>query len=226
MPESWFDPIDLYCERLDAGFWAEPINAVSNLAFVFAGLWGLSVIRRAGGDRFERALAWWVVAIGIGSFLFHTFANRITIWADIIPIATFVLAYTLYALNRFARFGWLVSVLGVIAFYAAGLFLVSRLPEGTGEATNGTIGYLPALLAFPVMGAIFLRRGSAAGWYILVAGVIFLASATFRMIDPPVCGSFPLGTHFLWHTLNGAMLAVLLFTVARFGARAPEARQA
>jgi hypothetical protein len=42
------------------------------------------------------------------------------------------------------------------------------------------------------------------------------------MIDPLVCGSFPLGTHFLWHMLNGLMLGVLLAAAARFGA--PNAR--
>jgi hypothetical protein len=38
------------------------------------------------------------------------------------------------------------------------------------------------------------------------------------MIDPIVCAGFPLGTHFLWHLLNGLMLGVLLAAVARFGA--------
>ncbi|TIW70016.1 MAG: hypothetical protein E5V56_02825, partial [Mesorhizobium sp.] len=36
--------------------------------------------------------------------------------------------------------------------------------------------------------------------------------------DPLVCASFPLGTHFLWHILNGLMLGVLLAAVARQGA--------
>ena len=30
--------VDLYCERLDANLWAEPINAVTNLSFVFAAI--------------------------------------------------------------------------------------------------------------------------------------------------------------------------------------------
>ncbi|NCV65913.1 MAG: hypothetical protein EBW16_06880 [Burkholderiaceae bacterium] len=30
-------PIDIYCERLDASFWSEPINAITNLAFIIAG---------------------------------------------------------------------------------------------------------------------------------------------------------------------------------------------
>ncbi len=30
--------IDIYCERLDGTFWAEPINAVSNIAFIIAAI--------------------------------------------------------------------------------------------------------------------------------------------------------------------------------------------
>ena len=31
-------PIDIYCERLDIGIWAEPINAVTNAAFIFVAI--------------------------------------------------------------------------------------------------------------------------------------------------------------------------------------------
>ena len=31
---------DLYCERTGVEFWSEPVNALTNLAFVVAGLWG------------------------------------------------------------------------------------------------------------------------------------------------------------------------------------------
>ena len=30
------DPIDAYCERTSAAYWAEPVNAVTNLAFLLA----------------------------------------------------------------------------------------------------------------------------------------------------------------------------------------------
>ena len=42
---NWAESIDLYCERTGPGLWAEPFNALTNLAFlaVAAILW-----RRAG----------------------------------------------------------------------------------------------------------------------------------------------------------------------------------
>jgi hypothetical protein len=36
MDQTIFDPIDAYCERLGPGLWAEPLNAVTNLAFIVA----------------------------------------------------------------------------------------------------------------------------------------------------------------------------------------------
>jgi hypothetical protein len=35
-------------------------------------------------------------------------------------------------------------------------------------------------------------------------------SLTFRSIDMTVCDALPLGTHFLWHSLNGLALYLLL----------------
>ncbi|MFT2588559.1 hypothetical protein ACMWPQ_29155, partial [Escherichia coli] len=43
MTASLLAPVDLYCERLSTAFWAEPVNALSNLAFLLAAyfLWRL-----------------------------------------------------------------------------------------------------------------------------------------------------------------------------------------
>jgi len=86
--------IDLYCERVGPGLWAEPVNATTNLAF-FLTAWATWALAR----RLQTlsASTWLlialVVAIGIGSSLFHTFA---TTWArvlDALPILFFQLAY-------------------------------------------------------------------------------------------------------------------------------------
>ncbi|TIW90088.1 MAG: hypothetical protein E5V59_23470, partial [Mesorhizobium sp.] len=59
--------VDLYCERTGPEFWSEPVNVLTNLAFIAAGLWGVREVRRLGTGTFAEVLAWWVVAIGIGS---------------------------------------------------------------------------------------------------------------------------------------------------------------
>ncbi len=43
---DWFVAIDLYCERTDPGFWAEPLNALSNIVFFIAGFLGLYTAKK------------------------------------------------------------------------------------------------------------------------------------------------------------------------------------
>ncbi|MEI5681904.1 MULTISPECIES: ceramidase domain-containing protein [unclassified Mesorhizobium] len=217
MPNTLFDHVDLYCERLGPELWAEPANALTNLAFVAAGLWGVREVRRRGTGTFAEVLAWWAVAIGIGSALFHTFANRLTIWADVLPIAGFTLAYTLLNLRRFLGFGWPKSIAIFVGFYAVVGFATFMVPDWLRLASNGSTGYMPPFLALIFFGILVTAHGNRAGWYNLAAAAIFVASVTFRAIDPVVCDAFPLGTHFLWHILNGLMLGVLLMAVAKYG---------
>jgi hypothetical protein len=209
--------IDLYCERTGPEFWSEPVNALTNLAFVAAGLWGLAVVRQRGGDTFSEVLCWWVVAIGIGSGLFHTFANEVTKWADIVPIAGFTLAYTWFNLRRFMAMPQARALAIFVGFYVAAAVVTVMVPDWLREASNGSTGYLPPFLALIFFGILVIRSGNPAGWYNIAAATIFVGSVTFRAIDPVVCDGFPLGTHFLWHTLNGVMLGVLLAAVARYG---------
>ena len=88
--------IDGYCERLGAGYWAAPINAVTNAAFVIAAIW---MWRRSGGVPLARALSVVLLAIGVGSYLFHTHAQVWAAIADVVPIGAFILLY-LFAINR------------------------------------------------------------------------------------------------------------------------------
>ncbi|WP_048647311.1 ceramidase domain-containing protein [Nitratireductor soli] len=218
MSGELFAALDLYCERTGPEFWSEPINALSNLAFVAAGLWGVRAAQRNGAGRFAAILAWWVVVIGLGSGLFHTFANRMTAWADILPIVGFTFAYTLLNLHRFIGLRWSKAWLGLVAFYAAAGLVTALLPGWVHAATNNTTMYLPALLALLFFGGVEVATGRRVGWYNLAAAAIFVVSAACRIVDPAVCGGFPLGTHFLWHLFNGLMLGVLLAATARYGA--------
>ncbi len=203
----WSIPIDLYCERLEPSFWAEPVNALSNLAFLIAALAAFRLWRRDGnGDLAILALIVVVVAVGLGSFAFHTMATRGAMLLDVIPIGIFIYGYFLLALRRFLALSWPVA-LGLLAgFVALSNGFASLVPR---EILNGSLGYLPALAA--LIGIGWLARSRAVGRALLVAGGVFTVSLVLRIVDPDVCGAFPLGTHFLWHNLN----AVVLYAVLR-----------
>jgi hypothetical protein len=50
---------------------------------------------------------------------------------------------------------------------------------------------------------------------LVLAAMIFTLSLALRTIDAAACEAFPLGTHFLWHLLNAAVLYVLLRAAMR-----------
>jgi hypothetical protein len=53
-----------------------------------------------------------------------------------------------------------------------------------------------------------------------LAAAVFVISLAFRTVDRAVCGTFPLGTHFIWHLLNAVVLFVLLRAAIRFEPKA------
>lgn len=215
MPDYLLAPIDNYCERLGPEFWSEPLNAITNLSFIIAGVIGLVLCRRNDAEPFARFLSWWVIVIGVGSALFHTFANGITMWADVVPIGVFILLYTYYVATRFVGLSALPALGIVLLFYAVTFALVAFIPQGIRAATSGTTGYLPALVALVVFGIWLARRGHPAAKYLFWAATVFFISAVFRSVDARLCTTVPIGTHFLWHSLNGLLLGILAASAAR-----------
>ena len=227
------DKIFAYCERgLDPGFWAEPLNAISNAAFLIAALVALMDWQRwrhdlSGSPRrsvTELALIALVAVIGTGSFLFHTYATRWAMLADVIPISLFMFAYLGYALRRFAGLGWLPTLTGLVAFFAISSFAES-VDCGGRPCLNGSIGYLPAFGALALIGIWLGAKGHPAARHILAGAAIFAVSLAFRTLDRSVCPQTALfagrvlGTHFIWHMLNATLLYLLLRAAMRHGER-------
>ena len=220
-----FASLDIYCERTDASFWSEPVNALTNLLIVVAGVFGLAQVCSRKTGVYAEVLCWWVVAIGLGSLLFHTTAIELTKWADIVPVAAFTLAMAVFCLRRFSGLSWPMTAFYFISYFAVISVATYQIPTWLMEASNGTLAYLPALAGFAFFGLLALAYGSRAGWYCIACAVILFAGFVFRAIDQDVCEAFPLGTHFLWHVLIALMLCVILFAVAKYGAsRRPDDR--
>lgn len=204
---DWTAPIDLYCERLGPGLWAEPINALSNLAFIAAAAYALVVLRRSGHrDTAVLVLIALVAVIGVGSFLFHTFANGWSVIADVAPITLFIYGYLALALRRFFALSWPMTGAILVAFFALN-WPIDRLLS---PLIAGSAAYVPALLAMLVTGALLIARRHPAGRPLLIAAGIFTVSLALRTLDLPLCEGIPAGTHWLWHMLNALTLAVLL----------------
>ena len=234
---EWQDRIFIYCERgQNIAFWAEPVNALTNLGFIVASLVALIALARRSSDEsklMRYLLILNVFIIGVGSFLFHTYATRWASAADVIPIGVFMLIYLGYALYVFARVPLLLA--GVIVFLFAYVLQLAKgvncadlgLDWGFFRATNclnGSFGYLPALGAMLLTGLwLGLRRHPAWG-YMFAAGLVFIVSVSFRSTDLICCNQISFmdkarGTHFLWHLLNSTVLFLLIIAAVRHGGR-------
>lgn len=200
-----------YCERLSGDFWAEPLNAVSNGAFILAALAGLLLyLREKRGDWPPALLIGLVFAIGIGSFLFHTMPQRWTLLADVIPIQLFAFFYFGLALRRFLGLSLAAAVIGTLLFLGASFALSAGLAPLLPSAARGSAGYASFVLALFGVAAALWQRDRASARLIGAAALVFAVSLTLRSLDAALCQSVPFGTHFLWHVLNATVLYLLL----------------
>ncbi|MEJ8561148.1 ceramidase domain-containing protein [Yoonia sp. GPGPB17] len=206
---DWFEQVDGYCERTDFTYWSEPLNAVTNIAFIIAAviLW-----RRSAGVPLARVLTAVLFMIGVGSYLFHTHA---TIWAlllDVAPIGAFILIY-LFAVNRdIVRMrGW-VAFLATLGFFPYAAAVIWMTEQVLFLAISNFYWTVPLLL---IIYAVPLRRrpGIASGF--MIGAAILTTSITLRSVDEMLCETITFGTHFLWHVLNGIMLGWMIHVYTR-----------
>lgn len=208
--------LDRYCERVGAGLWAEPANALSNLAFILAGLMAIRLYRREPGLS-GREWDFWVLilalfAIGVGSGLWHLFATPWALRADTLPITVFINVYLLSGLFRLLRTPLWLALLAFAAYHVFNQVVARTIPP---EVLNGSLYYLPSWL---FLGAITLAAGMRreTAWPLLVIGfALFSLSLVFRTVDELLCPAFSRGTHFIWHLLNAVTLYILLSALFR-----------
>ena len=206
---NWFDQIDGYCERTDFTYWSEPLNATTNLAFIVA---ALILWQRSAGVPMARVLCGILFAIGVGSFLFHTHA---TIWAslaDVLPIGIFILVY-LFVVNRdMVPMGHWYAVFATALFIPYAAVLVPILNQFPFIRISNFYWTVPILLGIY---ALILRHKPGIAQGFLLGAALLCLSITIRSLDEILCDAIPIGTHFMWHVLNGVMLGWMIHVYTR-----------
>ena len=202
---NWFETIDGYCERIDASFWSEPLNAVTNVVFLMAAIW---VLRREELNNKARALAFLLGMIGIASFLFHSVA---TAWAgalDVLFILLFTLLYIFVATEDFLglpRRSALVVTLGYFPFSVVVDWLTLPL-----SVLGSTRIYIPILILITLYSLILYKKFPYLSRGLAMGALLLTISMFARSVDLPLCETIPTGTHFLWHVINAIMLAWMI----------------
>ena len=194
--------VDLYCERLAPGLAGEPLTALSNAAFFIAAWLLARDARRMGASSADSwLLVVLIAAVGVGSTAFHMAATTETQWLDVIPILLFQLAFLWIYAQRVLRWPLWAS-----AFVVAAFFAICVYARQFTAPLNGSLAYAPALIAVFALGIDHRMRDPQRTPWLLMAAAVFTVSLALRTIDIAACERFPLGTHFLWHLLNGAVV--------------------
>ena len=213
--------IDLYCERILDGLLAEPFNLCSNIVYfvVFFLLYRNKSSWPAGGYALAiNVLCYQILAVGIGSSLFHSFARFWALLLDVGTISIFILTYVLIYMTLVRKWPPL-RVAGVALLF---VLLTASLRLVHVPLLNYSEFYLSPLL---VVYLLYVDRKGKQGekLYLHAFATLFMA-ILFRIVDPLLCTHFPIGTHFLWHVFTGASLyycmEALRMTCSQVGSQA------
>lgn len=182
------------------------VNAVTNAAFLIA---AVIMWRRTEGLPLARAMCVVLGMIGVGSYLFHTHANGLTAAMDVGPILIFILLYIFAATRDFLGLSPWWAAAAVLAFFPYAALMVQVFSAAM-PLLGSSAGYAPIpVLIFGYAAALWRRSPETARGMALGAAIL-VVSLTFRTLDESLCELVQLGTHFLWHILNGLMLGWMI----------------
>lgn len=215
---NWYEPIDIYCERVDSSFLSEPLNAITSLGYIVVFLLLFKNYKEEDikSSSFMLLLSL-LFFIAVGSFLLHTFANIYSAMANSFIFILFTLSYIAIVLRIVFYESWLkisLILLGLFMFSYFG-FLEDYLDNPKELFINSSIQYAPILFLMIVFTvALYLKRATLCKYAFYALGLFFL-SLIFRNSDMNLCDSISIGTHFMWHMANAMMLYYLLYIVLR-----------
>ncbi|WP_148715935.1 ceramidase domain-containing protein [Chitinolyticbacter meiyuanensis] len=205
--------LDHYCERAAAGLLGEPLNTLTNLAFIAGAIYVWRCWSRSGLTARQASdillLIVLMAAIGFGSAAWHATAWPWAIWLDVVPILLFINVALLALLRRGLGWTWPAVVGGWLGYQALNQWVAQTVPA---HVLNGSVFYLPT---WATLGLLALATRRRFGTTLSVAWAWFSVSLLARTGDAMACVVLPTGTHFLWHLLNAAVLVLIALGLLR-----------
>jgi hypothetical protein len=194
------------CENLGAGFLAQPVNALTSLAYCVVGVVVIVLAWRWQRWRARTVIfGACLIATGIGSVLFHGPQPSGSKFLHDVPIVLALLLMALHNLSLIvAPFRHVAATFGVVALAAGAISVV--LPDAATVAT-GLFGVVTVVTEVIVYRR-GLREGSAGRQrrlYIAIVGVTAVAASMWVLgrTDGPVCDpDSVLQLHGLWHLIS------------------------
>ena len=131
--------MDLYCERTSLSLFDEPVNILTNLAFLVAGYYVFREFIKTNTNKKYLIFPILITFIGLGSFAFHTLPNRLTLLSDVVPIFLFSIALIFFIQKDIIQTNLYQSVAWVILFLTLSFLVAPNIDLNL----NGSEGYLP-----------------------------------------------------------------------------------
>lgn len=194
-----------YCERTADHIFSEPLNSITNIAFIFIAYFIFKKYRKAD---YSLILSGLIFFIGVGSFLLHTFPSRLTALVDVVFILFFILFF-LYVLSRkiiklSIIYSLSMSLISPILYFYLGRALKAEFPR-IGDSSF----YIIILIHMFLICIYIFQKKLRNLKYIFIGSIVFAFSIFFRVIDQVYCEINIHGTHFIWHILNSLVLYYL-----------------
>ena len=207
-PSTAVTHIGYYCGRFGPGFWGEPLNSLSNFAFVLGAViafrfWLLSQSR----DPWQLLLFSLAASIGVGSFIFHSYPVLATLVIDLVPIQIFGLTALAYVCLRYVGLTKSRTVALLLAFFLVRQLWIRSVNQGL---LGGGITHVPAVLMLLSFGVILKLRQSPVANFLLLACASYVAALLVRSWDLYLCSAFPIGLHWLWHLLTATAASTII----------------
>lgn len=185
-----------YCERVHTGVFGEPLNTLSNIAYLIAA--GLLYYNRPQSKKRDPAqpiLTVLLMLVGLGSAAFHALPTSLTLLLDVVPIFLTMLFFCWLIQTRLLQHSLFSVVTSQLVLLSSTLYLT-----GFSAFANGSLMYLPAAL-YSVL-AVALLPNEIDSKPLKLAAALLLIALTTRTMDNRVCSVAPMGTHFIWHIIT------------------------
>lgn len=201
-----FDIPTEYCEQLLQIGW-EPINTISNLAFIFAGIFVFYKLRNEKSV-LRLTLSILLVLVGVGSSWWHISHTHYGDIADTFFILIFASIVSILFLRKLLRSRTIIllSFFGLLSI----IFFAEQL-----DYLNGSLPYIVLFIALLIGGIFYIKKFNDSKSLFITTIVTFGFAIIFRSIDVLVCPSISFGTHFLWHILVAVLCYQLILLVVR-----------
>ncbi len=191
------------------GWWAEPFNALSSLAYAAVAIYFIWRWRNTLREQVWLAsLLGLLLAVGVASFAAHTFSVRLTHLLN----GAFTAAFMALAFYLLATHALRLTMLHSLGLTAGLLALSGALGSLAGMLhAQQQLAYLPALILLMVAGAAV---PPPAKFWLWGAAAAFAIGLIFHAIDFPTCAlTQGVGTHWLWHLANDVLMTCLLLAL-------------